>query len=368
MDDVERLRSYLVELLGTGSPGDRLPTVRTMMQRFSLSQAKVQKELDALRKNGTIVSGVGQGTFIAQRAGDAAAPRPPATATPRSVLFLRRSEGMRRGRLVLEAVQRRFVADGCQILEVSYSDARHACRVLRTLPHFDGCVIQSSFETIPVEMLAAARLRADAIAIDGAWLIGTDLDAVGFEWGEPVERAVALLRQHGHRDIMLATSATSFLANDLGIRRYEGLRERLRSEATLHSPLLIGEPPHAEYTAAMVEALRTQIGPDGTLPFTGLIAWGVESGTTLRAALAGIGIMVPEQLSVVLLGRTDIPEEADGFFSLIGYRASEQCDGLYEALNRRWMNSHSRSTLRLLQVHQTDGASVTPSRKQPFGS
>jgi DNA-binding LacI/PurR family transcriptional regulator len=360
MHDAERLRSYLLELVRTGSAGDRLPTVRAMMRQFGLSQAKVQKELDGLRRDGAIVSGVGQGTFVAHGANaTAAAPAPPA-AQPRSVLFLRRSEGMRRGRLVLDALQRRFVADGCQTLEVSYSDARHACRVLRALPYFDGCVIQSSFETIPVEMLAAARARADAIAVDGAWLVGTDLDAVGFEWGEPVERAVALLRRHGHRSILLATSATSFLANDLGMRRYEGLQERLKSDALLHTPLRISEPPYADYTAALVGALRARIGPDGRLPFTSLIAWGIESGTALRAALAGIGVMVPEQLSIVLLGRTDIPEESDGFFSLIGYRASEQCEGLYEALNMRWTDTYSRSTLRLLQVHQIDGASVAP--------
>jgi hypothetical protein len=30
------------------------------------------------------------------------------------------------------------------------------------------------------------------MVIDGAWLVGTDLDTVGFEWGEAVEQAVAL--------------------------------------------------------------------------------------------------------------------------------------------------------------------------------
>jgi hypothetical protein len=358
MDDAERLRSKLLKLVDAGQSGDRLPTVRALMRQFGLSQAKVQRELDALRESGAIVSGVGRGTFISRRLDKAAPPPSLPTVPARSVLFLRRSEGLRRGRLVLDALQQRFKADGCQTLEVSYSDARHACRVLRSLPRFDGCIIQSSFETIPVEMLAAARARADALAVDGAWLVGTDLDAVGFEWGEPVERAVALLQQHGHRDIALATTATPFLANDLGLRRYEGLRARLYPHTVLRSPLLVTEPPHADYLAAMTKTLCAQRKPDGSLPFTAIIAWGVESGSTLRTALAAEGILVPEQLSVVLLGRTDIPEEADGFFNLIGYRASDQCAGLYEAITDRWAKPQSRGTLRLLPVREAAGASV----------
>jgi len=359
MDDAERLRSSLLKQIATGQPGDRLPTVRALMRQFGLSQAKVQKELDHLRDSGGIVSGVGRGTFIGRStAAPLPAPAPPTTLA-RSVLFLRRSEGLRRGRLVLDALQRRFAADGCQTLEVSYSDARHACRVLRSLPRFDGCVIQSSFEMIPVDMLAAARARADALAVDGAWLIGTDLDAVGFEWGEPVERAVALLRRSGHRSIALATTAARFLANDLGLRRYEGLRERLHPEATLHSPLLVTEPPHANYLAALTDAVCAERQPDGSLPFTAIIVWGVESGSMLRAALAASGIVTPEQLSIILLGRIDIPEEADGFFNLIGYAASDQCDGLYEAIINRWADPRSRGTLRLLPVHEAIGSSVS---------
>ncbi|WP_207416845.1 substrate-binding domain-containing protein [Roseomonas haemaphysalidis] len=359
MDDVERLRLRLMKLVADGRSGDRLPTVRALMRQFGLSQAKVQRELDALRDSGAIVSGVGRGTFIGHRPDEATMPPSPPPLPVRSVLFLRRSEGLRRGRLVLDALQHRFKADGCQTLEVTYSDARHACRVLRSLPRFDGCVIQSSFETIPVEMLAAARARADALAVDGAWLVGTDLDAVGFEWGEPVERAVVRLRQHGHRDIALATTSTPFLANDLGLRRYEGLRERGDPHVILHPPLLVAEPPHADYLAALTDAICAQRKPDGSLPFSAIIVWGVEAGSTLRAALAAGGIRTPEQLSIILLGRTDIPEEADGFFNLIGYRASDQCDGLYEAINKQWAGSQSRGTLRLLPVHEVPGFSIS---------
>ena len=100
-----------------------------------------------------------------------------------------------------------MIEAGHQTLEVAYSDADHAAKVLQTLPRFDACIVQNSFEPMPIEMLAALRRKTDAIIIDGAWLVGTDVDAVGFEWGEPVERAVALLHEHGHRRIGFATTA-----------------------------------------------------------------------------------------------------------------------------------------------------------------
>ena len=362
MTDLARLRSHLIDLVQRGQAGERLPTVRLLMRQFGLSQAKVQNVLAELREQRVIVSDVGRGTFLAASgaAVSEGVPPPPSgpEERPRSVLILRRPGGTRRSRLVLDALQQRLADAGHQTLDVGYSDARHASLVLRSLPRFDGCVIQSSFDAMPIEMLAAVQRKADAIAIDGAWLVGTDLDAVGFEWGEPVERAVALLRRSGHRRICLATAAMRFLANDLGLRRYAHLQERSADGADMLPPVLVQEPPYGNYAAALVEALRARVDAGGGLSFTGLVVWGIESGAAFRTALEAIGIDVPGQLSVVLLGRTDIAEEADGFFNVIGYRASDQCDGLHNVLLDRWKHPQGPTALRLLSVHQAEGRSV----------
>ena len=355
------LRTYLAEQARRAEVGDRLPTVRWLMREFGLSQASVQRALAELKAEGLIVAKPGRGTVFVGRSvqpPNEADERHNAGDQPRSVLLLRRLVGTRRGRVVLDILQRRLIEAGHRTLEVAYSDAEHAARVLQALPRFDACIVQNSFEPMPLEMLAALRRRTDAIVIDGAWLVGTDVDAVGFEWGEPVERAVALLHKHGHQRIGFATTANPFLANELGRQRYAHMQARADRPDSLQPALLLRELPYQGYEAALVAALAAQVDEEGQLPFTGLIAWGIESGSAFRKLLDQAGIRVPQALSIVLLGRTDIEEEAAGFFTMIGCRASEQCDGLYDALRERWARPQSPHRLNFMPVHEREGASV----------
>ena len=350
--------------------GDRLPTVRWLMREFGLSQVSVQRELAELKASGLIAAEAGRGTFVVGHPSHALDEAQPigAGSQRRSVLILRRLAGVRRGRVVLDALQRRLTELDYQTLEVAYSDADHARQVLQNLPRFDACVVQNSFETMPIEMLAVVRRKADAIIVDGAWLVGADVDAVGFEWGEPVDRAVALLREQGHRRIAFATTAGPFLANELGRHRYDHLRARADGGDSLHPALLIEALPDRDYEAALVAHLGALVDETGRLPFTALIAWGIESGALCRALLDKAGIRVPADLSVVLLGRTDIEEESSGFFAVIGYRASDQCEGLLDALASRWSNPRSPHRLQLTPVHERDGSSVAAPIDRSGGS
>lgn len=355
------LRTYLAEQARRAEVGDRLPTVRWLMREFGLSQASVQRALAELKAEGLIVARAGRGTMFVERSVqplDEVDERHGVGDHPRSVLILRRSASTRRGRVVLDILQRRLVEAGHRTLEVAYSDAHHAVGVLQALPRFDACIVQNFFEPMPIEMLAALRRRTDAIIIDGAWLVGTDVDAVGFEWGEPVDRAAALLHKHGHRRIGFATTMNPFLANELGRQRYAHLQARAADPELLQPALLLQELPHQGYEAALVAALAAQVDDKGRLPFTGLIAWGIESGSVFRDRLDQSGIRVPQALSIVLLGRTDIEEEAAGFFAMVGCRASEQCDGLYDALRERWARPQSPHRLNFMPVHEREGASV----------
>jgi DNA-binding LacI/PurR family transcriptional regulator len=361
MNRLGDLRTYLAEQARRAEVGDRLPTVRWLMREFGLSQASVQRALAELKAEGLIVAKAGRGTVFVGRSVqplDDANERRGAGDQPRSVLVLRRLAGTRRGRVVLDALQRRLIEAGHRTLEVAYSDANHAGRVLQALPRFDACIVQNSFEPMPIEMLAALRRRTDAVIIDGAWLVGTDLDAVGFEWGEPVERAITLLHKYGHQRIGFATTANPFLANELGRQRYAHLQARTDRPDLLQPALLLRELPYQGYEAALVAALAAQVDDKGQLPFTGLIVWGIESGSAFRNLLDQAGIRVPQALSIVLLGRTDIEEEAAGFFTMIGCRASEQCDGLYDALLERWAHPQSPHRLRFMPIHECEGASV----------
>ena len=334
-DTPSELDRYLDDLASQAQAGARVPSIRDLMRRFKVSQAIVARAFAALREQGLIASEVGRGTFF--QAGDArvgrkaAAPR----SGPRSVLLLRRSVSIQRSRVLIQGVQRRLTDAGHRVLEVSYTDSAHAHDVLRTLPSFDACVIQTTFETITIGMLATLRDKAGVLAVDGAALAGLDVDAVGVEWGEPLSAATDLLRQRGHRRIAFATTTHSFLANQLGLKRWAQLQDAAPSELQL---LPVPKVSYEDYEAALVDLLRTRMDADaeGRLPFTALVCWGIEDGSRFRSLLSAIGIDIPGSLSVVLLGRADLVNEHADFFETFGCNVADQIDGLCRAIESRW--------------------------------
>ncbi|MEA3535860.1 GntR family transcriptional regulator [Rhizobium sp. CC-YZS058] len=358
MEKIGKLQDYLKSLAETAQPGDRLPTVRGLMRDFKISQPGVQRALQALKEEGLVDAQVGRGTFfVGSGANSSAAGARILPQKGRSVILLRRPSATQRARFVMDRLQA-MVADGGDItLEVAYSNADHARRVLQSLPRFDACVIQNSFEQMPVEMLAALRRKSDNVIVDGAWLVGTDVDAVGFEWGRPVERAVRLLLRGGHQHIHYITTANSFLANELGLHRYRQIQEEASPATLLHEPDLLPSLPSREFELAVLERLAAISREPGGKQ-RGALVWGIESGQRLRAGLHARGIRVPEDISIVLLGRSDVEAEREGFFHLIGYSAQEQAEALYARLKSRWRDPQAPYGLSLITMHEIEGHSV----------
>jgi len=350
------LHHFLDTLAQAARPGDRAPTVRELMRRFGASQAVVQHALNGLKTRGLIDAQVGRGSFFTA-GGKIAAPREEdSMGKVRSVLLLRRSVGIARGRVVVDGLQRRFAAEGQRVLEVSYTDPDHALSVLKGLPHFDACMVQSSFETIPIDTLAALRQKADVIAVDGAALVGADVDAVGMEWGEPLAAAIQRLAQHGHRRIAYATTTRPFLANALGLRRLEQLRA-IHPEFALQA-ISVPRLPQEDYEGTLVEMLRASLDTSERLPFTALVAWGIENGARFRGLLEQAGLPLPSSLSVVLLGRADLASEHADFFDTVGCNAADQIDYLHEAITARWADPARAYGVRFLPVATREGASI----------
>lgn len=360
------LEQFLDELARNARAGDRLPTIRELMRRFSVSQAVVQRAFENLRNQGLIASQVGRGTHFKTN-GELATAKAPTSHSPltRSVLLLRRSFSVVRGRLLVEWLQRRFTAEGYRVLEVSYTDPDHARTVLKSLPQFDASVIQSTYRTITIDLLAALKEKSDVLAVDGAALVGTDVDAIGTEWGEPLAVAIEFLKQQGHRRIAYATTSHPFLANQLGLRRFEYLQQT-SSEIQLHL-LTIPHLPDDGYETHLVEMIKADLDSVGRPPFTALIAWGIEDGAKFRELLLGIGIKIPATLSVVLLGRTDVVNEHANFFDTIGCRVEDQVESLYQAITTRWADPSIPYGIRFTPVTRQAGASVSqpPQSIQP---
>ncbi|NGP16492.1 substrate-binding domain-containing protein [Devosia aurantiaca] len=358
MTDLSSLRSSLLAAAQTAVPGEKLPTVRQLMKDFALSQLNVERVLDGLKQEGLIAAHVGRGTFFTgNNTGQAPAPRSPAIRTGRSVMLLRRSQQNARARNVLDRLQEKIADAGDVTLDVGYSNAAHARQVLQTLPRFDACIIQNSFDAMPIEMISAIRRKTDTVVVDGAWLVGTDVDAVGFEWGEPIAAAIHRLLAAGHDHITLVTTDRFFLANELGLHRYRAMRQQEEFAGLLQPEICLSSLPSADFEQTVVEAIMATL--EGTAPkHPAIIVWGVENGARLRSLLGEAGLSVPDQLSVVLLGRTDVAAEAADFFDIVGYSAAEQAEGVFERLLERWRNPTAPYGLRLMQMRMREGQSI----------
>ncbi|MDW5315881.1 GntR family transcriptional regulator [Rhizobium sp. PL01] len=370
MGETTKLQSYLRSVAMSAEEGDRLPTVRQLMRDFSLSQQVVQRAVNDLKAEGLIDAHVGRGTFFTKsKAHDVALAQPAAPGNDlnggqRSVIMLRRSSSNLRGRVVLESLQRRLNDAGHVTLEVGYSDAEHAKQVLHTLPRFDACIVQNSFDIMPVDMITAIRRKTDTILVDGAWLVGTDIDAVGFEWGQSVETAVRRLVSLGHDRIHYITTASFFLANEMGLHRWRNLRDNADLAAVLQPEIKIAKLPAGDYEEAAVAALLAAIaaGPEAKAP--AIVIWGIEDGARFKRILEHERLAIPSDISVILLGRTDLDPEAGGFFHMIGYTAADQVDGIFNRLTERWLKSKAPFGLRLLPMKERPGLSVGDHRPQ----
>ncbi len=363
--DLER---FLDDLARGARSGDQLPTIRGLMQRFGVSQAVVQRAFGVLKDRGAIESQVGRGTYFTggaatSPAGSAADARPAAAAEARpsgprtnSVLLLRRSISIARGRALVEGLQRRFAADGHRVLELSYTDTADALTVLKALPRQDAGVVQSSFRTISIELLAALRDKCAVLAVDGAALVGADVDAVGTEWGEPLGAAVALLRRRGHRRMAVAGTSLPLLAMQLAWRRLDHIVQT-QPDLSLEAIALPHAPDEA-YAEALIERLCQCREQHGVPPITALVAWGIEDGERFRARLREQGFDVPGTLSVVLLGRTDLANEHAGFFNAIGCSVDHQAQALHEVIVSRWAQPERPFGIFFTPVTQREGASV----------
>jgi DNA-binding LacI/PurR family transcriptional regulator len=364
------LERFLEDLARDAQAGDQLPTIRELMRRFGVSQGLVQRAFAALKDRGLIDSQVGRGTYFV--GGPAHAAPAPAIAAPaarpaegRSVLLLRRSISIARGRALVEGLNRRFTADGHRVLEVSYTDAEHALTVLKALPRLDACVVQATFRTVPIELLAALRAKCAALAVDGTALVGADVEAVGTEWGEPLASAFVTLGRRGHRHIAVALTDHPLLATQLGWRRLEHLRQA-HPDFTFDA-IPLPQLPDGDYAAALVERLHA-LRQGGHGP-TALIAWGIEDGARFRELLAAADLDVPAALSVVLLGRTDLANEHAGFFHTVGCAVEDQVAALHEAVLARWAAPDAPFRIRLTPVTEREGDSVAdaPAPAAPRG-
>ena len=244
------------------------------------------------------------------------------------------------------------------------SDPAHARTVLNGLQRFDACVVQSTFKTITIDLLVALKNKSEVLAIDGTALVGTDVDAVGMEWGVPLTAAIERLQQRGHRRIAYATTAQPFLASLLGRRSFEHLKNTLTG-VELQVITVPHLPDDEHYEPALVAQIQAGLSASGRPPFTALVAWGIEDGARFRRLLSEIGVAVPSQLSVVLLGHTNLANEHAGFFDMVGGSMVDQVEALHQAVTARWADPSIPYGVRLIPIARREGESIATPAQAP---
>ena len=205
--------SELRQLIEQLDDGARLPTVRDLMRRFSVSQGTVQEALRELRDAGSLSSYVGRGTFVVKsRRGEDRRPlhggrRSNGRVEKRltSYLMLSASRLNERSVLVQNGIQTTLSEEGADVVQMSFQDTDQLLKLLRNAPDFSAAILQSHYETVPVRLLNLLQEKSPAIVADGHSISGIDLDIVGTDWTDAIDDAVDHLTELGHRKIGLVT-------------------------------------------------------------------------------------------------------------------------------------------------------------------
>lgn len=315
---IDNIRSWVDKTLSAAETGDRLPTVRQIMRRFSTAQRTVEEALRPYMESGRLHSRPGAGIVIAD----------PAERKPRhdyegDLLVLYRTSDSRLARNLLQEMESRLKARGISILQIGYTSDEQALSVLERIGRFKTCLLQVNFEVLSIAFLAALHRHVDSIVVDGVSATGIDVDSVGTNWREALSVAFRLLRDQGHERIAFLTSAHHARQIAMARREFQLLGEQMPDPDGC--PLIeIDRLPGSYQISDIATALERLKRDDGTLPFTALICWGVVEGFVLERALSNAGQEIGRDLSVVLLGSVDFPSEHLGRFDVVGNSNDEK--------------------------------------------
>lgn len=352
----DTLYAWLVAQIDGLQHGDRLPTVREIMHRRGVGQGSVQAALHRLKDQGLISAQVGRGSFVVKPSREEATPDARrGEGGLKNLLILSNASMNERGILVQNLIVDDARSHGGRVVQLSYHDVTHLMEILNSIPSFDAAILQSHFERIPLRLLALLKQKTLALVVDGHSVAGVDVDHVGIDWEEALIAAMDHLTGLGHRRIQMVSLDT--MAQPLvQARRYfqrlsdwRGMPVQL-SDITL-SGLRHPSLPVAERLTMALDEIRTHRP-------TALLFIGLADALGIRDTLAGAGIAVPDDMSVVLLGHPDVPTEHLGQFAVFGGSYSEAAQQLLEVIRRRLENPDGAEEVRFLRIISAPGTST----------
>lgn len=322
---VSHVAGELRQRMATMSAGERLPPVRQLMTTFGVSQMTMQRAISLLKHEGLLTTSVGRGTFVGSSL--------QLSEEQRNILVLTREQHTERSDEVARSLHRALLKRDWRAAVLAYSDFPQATDLIRNSPGFDACVVHPRQETLPLELLAAARSRSRAVVVEGYSVEGVDVDGVAIDWNAALSLGLRHLVDLGHRRIGL-------LALDRSVRAFVSVVSQFRllnGWADLHAPIdpivLLPEDWRNDGYASLSARLRALTDNHGRPIFSAVLIFvGTYNG---RRMLEALRAAAPE-LSAAVLGFNDLETEHANQFTTIGQSTTNVTEAVAELIERRW--------------------------------
>lgn len=258
--------------------------------------------------------------------------------------------------LVQNQLFNEMVDRGRKVVQTSYRHTGYLFEILNSLPVFDGAVLQSHYQDIPVRLLNLLQEKTGALVLDGHSLSGVDVDRAGTDWEGALDTAVGSLRALGHREIGLVSLKT-MEPPILNVRRaFVRAGQLLGKDITLHPPILLESVQHPTQN---VEAALSALGVSaGRLPFSAVILVGISDSGGAAAALQRLDVSVPDNLSVYILGHYGVSSEHLDHFTITGSSYQEAAVQIMATLRKRLSTHDMPPQVVYLQCREVVGNST----------
>lgn len=352
---IKEVENWVEDAITKGSPGERLPNMKTLMKEFRVGQKIIQAGIQPYIESGRLISQRGLGLMITG-GGEPAPTRP---TWDGDLLVLRRTSESAIAANLIRGLERAMNQEGLSLLQVGYTEQSQALEALNSLGKFKVCLLQSHFERQSIDFLYTLKRHARHIVVDGAHITGVDIDSIGTDWRGALLFAFHRLRELGHRDIAFLTSAHSARSIAMARREFHELSEF--DDNSSHCPVIQLNALPGEYR---LDDIVTALTPYHQAPkgceFSALIVWGAVDGAVLDQSLNQLGWRTPEDLSVILLGSTDRVSEHLSKFDVVGNSDADKLARFVQVINDRMADSKKPTENHYLQFGYVEHGSVSP--------
>lgn len=351
-------RSFLETLRSefrTLPAGARVPTIREVAAKFSVSQFAVQRTFEALKEEGLIQSFVGRGSFIV---GGEATETPERSETQGArILIVSHSMPSARGTDITNALQAALERARHKSISISYSDVSDLHDLLGR-GGFDICILQPRRSVLPVGALALLKSKARHMIVEGRQLELIDVDIFLRNRAKSIAIALRHLRGMGHQNIGLLTERLDLAA---GYAEIENLYTQLSWAQPGASEGMIvrvaGDGGKAYDAKDIGDAIREEISANDHIP-SAFIVSGRFSPDDIERGFADAGLTIPADVSIVHLRASSQPADSKSVFTTVGRTADHVASGIVDIVNWRLANPNEPTGLILDDPTLTEGPSV----------